>query len=204
MGHVLSARRIAGFALTWSILAGTLAACTSTARISDVYMAIDSEGDRRRNVFFTDTKEIHCVVEMGIGRPGVTVEAIVRQLQSYDFIEDRFFETDRVAANAENSPKRAEGIQKLDVSLTPGAEDGATSVPFPPGRFQCEAYLDGELQQVAIFNIDFPPCPTAEIKRATECYGYYKDKTTCPRYGVTSRDTAKCRCSDAKGWECDP
>jgi hypothetical protein len=188
------------------LLAGALSSCTATARITDTYMALDSSGDRKRNVFFTDSKEIHCVVEMGIGRPGTTVTAIVRQDQSYDFIADRFFEADRVLANAETGPTAQEGIQKLDVTLKPSGPSGedATGSPYPPGRYQCEAYLDGELQKVSIFNIDFPPCPTASILPGSLCYGFYKKLDVCPKYGDTSRDPAKCRCSQLKGWECDP
>jgi len=168
-------------------------------------MSLDANGSRKRNVFFTDTKEIHCVVELGVGREGVTVEAIVRQLQAYDFEADRFFETDRVAANAENSPQPSTGIQKVDVTLKPSGPTGedASGAPFPPGRFQCEAYLDGVLQQVSIFNIDFPDCPTAAIQPLTVCFGFYKNLDVCPRYGITSRDPAKCQCTDATGWSCD-
>lgn len=198
--------RLWKLALTTTLLVGAVSSCTSTARITDVYMALDGEGDRKRNVFFTDSKEIHCVVEMGIGRPGTTVEVIIRQDQSYDFIADRFFDADRTAANAENAPTRQQGIQKLDVTLKPAGPDGedATGSPFPPGRYQCEAYLDGSLEKVAIFNIDFPPCPIATIRPGSLCYGFYKKLDVCPKFGVTSREPAKCRCSQLKGWECDP
>jgi hypothetical protein len=191
--------------LTSALFVGALSSCTTTARVTDVYMALDADGNRQRNVFFTDTKEIHCVVELGIGRDGVTVEAIVRQLQAYDFIQDRFFETDRVSANAESSPGKTEGIQKLDLVLSPAGPNGedAMGAPFAPGRFQCEAYLDGKLEKVAIFNIDFPDCPTSAIRPLSLCYGFYKNLDVCPRYGVTSRDETKCRCSNKVGWECD-
>jgi hypothetical protein len=203
---MLSAPRIGALVTTALVLCGTLASCTATARISDVYMALDGNGDRQRTLFFTDTKEIHCVVEAGIGRKGVTIEALVRQLQAYDFVADKSFATDRVAANVEASPSPGDGIQKTDVDLKPSAPDGsdATGAPFPQGKFQCEAYLDGVLQQVALFDIVFADCPTATIQPATLCFGFYKQNTQCPRYGVTSRDPAQCRCSAAKGWECDP
>ena len=144
-------------------------------------------------------------MEMGIGRRGVTIEALIRQLQAYDFTGDNFFATDRVAANAENSPSPGDGIQKLDVILKARAPDGsdADGQPFPPGHFQCEAYLDGKLQDTAVFNIDFPDCPASQITPATLCYGFYKQNLSCPKYGVTSKDSAKCRCSTTKGWECD-
>ena len=186
------------------LLLGTLVACTTTARITDTYMALDGAGDRKRNSFFTDTKEIHCVVEMGIGRAGVTVSAYVRQLQAYDFAADKFFEVDRGEAEAENSPSPGEGIQKLDVTLKPAGPDGSAvdGAPFPPGRFQCEASLDGELQKTSIFNIDFPPCPDVMILPGTQCFGFYKNNTVCPRFGASSRDATVCSCSITKGWEC--
>jgi hypothetical protein len=187
------------------LLVAAVSSCTTTARVTDVYMALDGTGDRKRNVFFTDSKEIHCIVEMGIGRPGSTIEAIVRQDQSYDFIADRFFEADRVLANAELAPSPQQGIQKLDVTLKPAGPNGedATGSPYPPGRYQCEAYLDGALEKVTIFNIDFPPCPTALILPGSLFYGFYKKVDVCPKYGDTSRDPARCRCT-IKGWECDP
>jgi hypothetical protein len=198
--------RIGGLLVTSLLCVGALSSCTTTARITDLYSALDADGFRQRNVFFTDTKEIHCVVEMGVGREGVTVEAVVRQLQAYNFVNNQFFETDRVAANVETSPQRSEGVQKVDLILSPSGPNGedAAGAPFPPGRFQCEAYLDGKLERIAIFNIDFPDCPTAQIRAETLCFGFYKDGDTCPKYGVTSRDPAKCRCTALKGWECDP
>jgi hypothetical protein len=190
--------------ITSVMLIGTLVACTSTARISDVYTALDSNGDRKRSVFTTDSKEIHCVVEMGIGRTGATVNAFIRQLQAYDFETDKFIEVDRGQAEAENSPSPQDGIQKLDVSLKPSAPDGSdgSGLPFPPGRFSCEASLDGELEKSAIFNIDFPPCPDTLIIPATICFGFYKAKQQCPRYGNTSMESASCTCDALAGWVC--
>jgi hypothetical protein len=188
------------------LLLAAVSSCATTARINDVYTALDSAGERRRNIFFTDSKEIHCVVEMGIGRPGVTVEGIIRSLQSYDFENDRYFEQNRVLANAENSPQRSTGIQLLDIVLRPAGPDGADAAgqPFPPGRFVCEVSLDGELAKTAIFNVAFPDCPTASIRTGTQCFGFYKNLDVCPKYGLSSGDDRKCRCNKDKGWECDP
>jgi hypothetical protein len=185
-------------------LVASVSSCATTARIDDVYLALDANGDRKRVLYFTDTKEIHCVVEMGIGRPGTTIESLVRQLQAYDFQKDTFFETDRVIANAESSPQPGQGLQKLDVTLKPFGPNGedAPGSPFPVGRFQCEAYLDGKLEQVAVFNIDFPPCPQAAIKPDSPCDGFYKKNIECPKYGVTSRDPLTCACKVVTGWEC--
>jgi hypothetical protein len=202
---MLEAPRIGALVTMLLVLGGTLPSCLATARVTDVYLALDGNGDRKRTVFFTDTKEIHCVVEAGIGRAGVTLETIVRQLQAYDFVADKNFATDRVAANVEVSPSASDGIQKTDVVLKPQGPDGNddTGAPFPRGRFQCEAYLDGEITQIAIFNIEFPDCPAASISPGTVCYGFYRQNTECRRYGITSTDPAQCRCSTTKGWECD-
>jgi hypothetical protein len=180
-------------------------ACGSTANISDVYTALDANGDRKRDTFYTDSKEIHCVVEAGIGRRGVTILTLVRQLQAYDFVADRFFDTNRVTANVESAPEPQDGIQKEDTTLSPSAPDGSQDqgAPFLPGHFQCEAYLDGTLERTVTFNVDFPPCPSATILPMGICYGFYKANAVCPRYGLTSTDKTTCRCDAAAGWACD-
>ena len=202
----LRSARAGALIVTLLVTVAALSSCATTARISDVYTGLDGQGARKRNVFFTDTKEIHCVVEMGIGRSGVTIEALVRQVQAYDFVADRFFDTNRVIGNAENAPTPGEGIQRVDVTLVPLGPDGVNSdtAPFAVGRFICEASLDGVVEKTAIFNVDFPPCPTSLINSGILCFGFYKNLTVCPRYGATSTDPANCRCSDTKGWECDP
>jgi hypothetical protein len=169
-------------------------------------MALDGQGARRRNIFVTDSKEIHCVMEMGIGRPGVTIGALIRQIQAYDFEQDKFFETNRVFANAEASPQPGQGIQLFDITLkvldaTGQPQDGA---PFPPGRFICEATLDGAPAGAAIFNIDFPDCPESTIIAGTVCGGFYKNNSVCPHFGASAGGPPNCQCDEIKGWHCDP
>ncbi|MDB4944983.1 MAG: hypothetical protein JWP97_4517 [Labilithrix sp.] len=199
-----SAARILALTLSTVTLGGILASCTATANLSDIYTALDGNGDRQRDTFYTDSKEIHCVIEAGIGRRGVTIESLIRQLQGYDFSADRFFDTDRVAANVEVAPTPQDGVQKVDLVLSPSAPDGsaADDAPFLPGHFICEAYLDGKLERSAVFNVVFPPCPASSILPTTVCYGFYKANTECPRYGLTSDDPARCVCDPVKGWQC--
>lgn len=189
-----------------AILVATLGSCTTTARVSDVYTALDGNGDRKRSVFSTDTKEIHCIVESGIGRKGTTLETLVRQLQGYDFVNDKVFDTNRVTANVETALTPADSIQKTDLILNPKGPDGsdAAGAPFARGRFQCEAYLDGKVEQIAIFNVDFPDCPASSIRPGTTCLGFYRPRMSCRKYGLTATDPAQCRCSPTAGWECDP
>jgi len=196
--------RLVALVATLLLLMVTLVSCTSTANIIDVYTALDAQGNRRRQVFFTDTKEIHCVVEAGISRPGVTIETLFRQLQAYDFESGKFFETDRVYAQAEFAPGRSDGRSFIATQLQLLGPDGQQSdaIPFVPGRFQCEVYLDGKLDGIAIFNIDFPDCPVAEILGGKPCFGFFQDGRECPRYGLTSRDPAQCTCNP-RGWQCE-
>lgn len=202
----LGSARIGALVVTSFLLLGALSSCATTARISDVYLALDGQGDRKRNVFFTDSKEIHCVVEMGIGRPGVTIEALVREVQAYDFAADKFFDANRVIGNAEQSPTPAQGVQRLDITLTPLGPNGeqVDGAPFAPGRFICEASLDGVVEMTAVFNVDFPACPTSLIRPGTVCFGFYKNLSVCPRYGASSTGGPNCQCDEIKGWQCDP
>jgi hypothetical protein len=185
--------------------AALLPACSTTANVSDVVMALDGDGDRVRNVFFTDTKEIYCVASMAVGRRGVTVEAMVRQLSAYDFDRREFVERDAVAAVAEASPAPSPQSFTFHVRLTPLGPDGKPNddIPFAPGRYQCEVRLDGELKGISLFNIEFPECPTATIIPQTLCYGFYEEGKGCPFFGVSSRDPASCTCR-LTGWECGP
>ena len=194
-----------GGAVTFVVLTGTLLACATTARVSDLYMALDSDGFRKRNTFFTDSKELHCIVEMGVGRNGVTVEAIIRQLQVYDFASNSYIDVYRVAGNAEKEFSAREGKQTLDVTLIPPVPDGANqeSAPFLPQRAQCEAYIDGVLEKTTVYNINFAPCPTAAIVQGSLCFGFYKENDQCPKFGISSRDGKNCVCSIVKGWQCE-
>jgi hypothetical protein len=184
-------------------------ACTATANVNDVYMALDANGDRKRNVFFTDTTEIHCVVELGIGRKGVTVETLVRQVQRYDYETNVFLDADRVVAQSEVAPSPVDGIQKVDLSLEKpttypdgGTIDDQNDEPFPAGRYICEVRLDGALSGQAVFNVMFPPCPTAEITLTSKCVGVYTAGLSCPRYGASSTERDGCTCTAETGWRC--
>ncbi len=180
-----------------------LPACSDTAHIDEIVTSLDSEGIRKRNVFFTDSKEAFCIVKGAIGRPGVTLEIYVRQLRAYNVNTRVEFPTNRVLAYAEMSPAASQKELALAIPV-PRAEVETSSEepPFEFGRYQCEAWLDGNRDAIAAFNIDFPPCPPAIIEPGTLCYGFYKEDSACPRYGETSDDPATCRCTRAAGWEC--
>lgn len=182
-----------------------LPSCSQTANITEVWMALDGNGTRRRNEFFTDTKEIHCVAKAGIGREGVTVEAFIRSLQLYDFNTNRYEPLDAILAYAELDAQRANQPTTFDLSLTardpknPNAP--AQDAPFFPGRYQCEVLIDGELEGTAIFNVGFPPCPPAIIPPGSKCFGFYRENDLCPALGASGQPEPKCSCT-LSGWKC--
>ena len=188
-----------------SLAVPVLSACTSTGNVVDIRMALDENGWRERNQFFTDSEKIYCVGKLGIGRPSAVVEMKIREYQRYDFLSNKFIDTDGVAAVEEIKPDRSKEPIDLSLELTPrGPTDGESggAVPFNPGRYECEVYLDGELQGTAPFNILFPPCPEFSIAPETRCYGFYRAGDTCPRFGQSSTNPKICKCTAEEGWAC--
>jgi hypothetical protein len=199
--------RCATFAAAVLLAVGLLPSCSQTANITEVWTALDSEGLRRRNLFFTDTKEIYCVGKAGIGRDGVTIEAFVRQSRAFDFQKNDFVLVDRIAAYEEFSPERSQDPSIVDIAFKPAdaaieSEIGTNDPPFPPGTYRCEMLLDGVLEGSATFDVEFPPCPPTEIIPGALCFGFYRIGDECPASGATGAPDPKCRCTLERGWEC--
>lgn len=187
----------------------SLPACPTTANIDDVYMALDGEGNRKRNVFYTDSEELHCVVEVGSGRADATVFAVIRATQLFNFVTGKYEDVDRVQVKQEFVPQPGNTLQKLDLALRAnqnqdagGPQQNQQQPPLPVGRFQCEAYLDGVLKQTVIFNIQFPDCPSTVIVPTSSCARFYEEQRNCPAYGADSTEKASCQCDYTKGWQC--
>lgn len=195
--------RLAAAAFSGAVLLGLTASCTTTARIIDVYTALDGQGDRKRQIFFTDSTELHCVVEAAFSRPGTTMVVWFRQLQAYDKSNGKFFDTDRVIGRSEFAPNTGDGRQFFDTRLVSVGPDGqpADDLPLEAGRYQCEVFLEGKLEDIAVFNVIFPDCPDAEILDRSVCFGFFEEGRECPRYGLTSGDRAQCTCRGLQ-WEC--
>jgi hypothetical protein len=186
------------------LVASATPACTATANVTEVYTSLDSDGARRRNEFYTDTKDIHCIAEAGIGRDGVTIEGFIRQRQVYDFRQDRFVDVDRVLAYSEAGAQKSEGPFKFSLKLAKRDPSGAEleGAPYPAGRYECEILLDGRREGTAIFNVQFPPCPPAVILQGQTCYGFYKQNDLCPAAGESGDKEPTCSCDEKVGWRC--
>jgi len=174
-------------------------------------MSIDENGSRRRSVFFTDTANITCVAEVGIGRTDVTIEMLIRQIAAAPFgaeAEDEFDTVNAVILAEEFHPDvTKDGPGNVFLSMVPtsldenGQPKADDQAPFNAGSYRCEVYLDGENVQSVSFNIEYPPCPTAIIVNKTPCLGFYVLNKECPASGATGDPEPTCFCEPA-GWNC--
>lgn len=188
------------------LLLTLLPACPKTANVSDVFTSLEGGRDaRRRNVFYTDTQEIHCVVEVGNGRDDVTLDIVLRQIQSF-FPQGKLQDVDYVVNSEELHVPHADGPQYPDIRYEVASPNGQAiqGAPYPVGRFVCEAYLDGQMQGSATFNVQFPDnCPAQFLTTGSPCVGFYEDKRQCPIGGASAPETPPCTCDYSKaGWVC--
>lgn len=188
-----------------ALVCSALPACTATANISDVWMSLDEDGARRRNVFFTDSAAITCIAEAGISRKDVTIEMLIRQLSGVAPGTDEFSPMNVVVAASE---VRAEGSPTfVTLPLVPSSIDDEghpkddQAAPFKVGNYVCEVMLDGKIEGKAAFTIEYAPCPTKAIQSGTPCVGFYMRDLQCPASGATGDPEPTCTCQD-EGWRC--
>lgn len=209
-----------GYVVSGLTLALSAASC-STANIVDVYTAIDAGGVRRRSLFFTDTRTIHCIVEAGVSRRGSTLEILIRQIERLDPVTSALVPADRVHKRQEYATATGGELELFSAQLEPnedraaagaadaGADggagdgnDGPSEVPNEPGVYQCEAYIDGKRHGgTASFRVEFADCPPAEIVTGMFCRGFYQQGRECKRFGESSSEPAVCACR-GNFWEC--
>ncbi len=161
----------------------SLTACPiATAGIYDAFLSID--GERRRNEFSTDSTNIVCSVEVRGARTNVTTELLIRQTQLISLdVPVKATPTNVILVYAD-----FQGAGKQILELKPAerkdAGQQAQVKPFPAGRFQCEVYLDGKLEQTLPFNVNYAPCPPQRIDNGAQCGGFYEKNRACPAGGV--------------------
>lgn len=193
--------RVAGyFVKAWGVfllaLPALSAACTATANVDDAYMALDNAGDRKRNVFFTDTAQIFCVAEFAASRTDVTLNMRLHQLSRYDFVQNTLVQFDAYPAEVEIAPGSTSGRSKQTLALTKvdAAGNTADGLPYAAGDYECQVFLDGKLQKSVKFSIQFPPCPDIQIQANATCLGFYRMGDKCPELGAASLQGLFCSC----------
>lgn len=175
-----------------ALLGLSFLAC-DTAGFKDSYMALDAQGNRKRDVFYTDTESIYCVTEMASGVTDVTVVAKLRARAAYDQFTGRPHELGTLIGAEEQAP----GIgEDLTVAFLIEKPEGVEF--YPAGRLVCELYLDGKLERSLDFEVRYPKCPFEPVKADDPCAGLVLFDSECP-----SPDGLTCRCSSESGlWEC--
>jgi hypothetical protein len=176
-----------------ALLALSLLAC-DTAGFKDSYVALDAQGNRKRDVFFTDTESIFCVAEMASGVDDVTVVAKLRARALYDEFTGEPHELDTIAGAEEQAPGAGTDIT---VSFLIEKPEGIEF--YPAGWFVCELYLDGKLESSLDFEVRYPKCPFEPVQAEKPCAGVVLFGSKCP-----SPDGLTCRCQPEPGvWECE-
>jgi hypothetical protein len=184
-----------------------LAACSSATEARDVYMALDSSGDRPRDTFFTDTKEIFCNVDYVGQRRDTTVQARIHQISaetSWGSAGPPWPAANYILGGDEKAP--GTGSQTLSFGFTlvppPGTTSQQSQLPWPVGDFRCEITVNGVAQGAAPFRVIYPTCPELPPQPQSACLGFVKPAQACP----ATNQAVTCTCDAAgplKGlWNC--
>jgi hypothetical protein len=195
-------------ALTALVVLSSAPACSNTAGVSEVYMSLDGDGSRRRDTFFTDSTEIHCIAKAMFGRPDVTVRGTFHRKKQYDFKKDTFVDVDAYSGGIDLHPNRTSGQKEptvLDFSFARVDSSGTPSdkIPYLAGHYTCEIELDGEIAKSADFDIIFPECPLSQLTTGSTCLGYFRAGDQCPKNGLKGDPNPTCECDDKTGaWKC--
>jgi hypothetical protein len=183
------------------MIRGTLAALLSigllgcdTVGVKDAYTALDARGDRKREVFSTETPAIYCVLELASGLADVTVTARLRANALYDEHTGEPHVLGTVVGIEEQAPGAGEN---LIVSFR--IDKPADLEVYPAGDFTCEFLIDGELEVELDFEVQYPDCPFMPIEALSSCAHVVLRGVECPApYG------GACVCApDAGVWECE-
>jgi hypothetical protein len=155
-------------------------------------MALDSDGNRRRERFFTDTEQIFCVAKLASGVDDLTVTAAVHAEELLDPRDGRPLAVDYYLGFEDNAPGAGE-----DITVSFELERDQADQPYPAGRFRCELSLDDELQESLPFAVDFA-CPQAPLFTGQVCAGFVLEGTRCPAAAFEQ----ECACGSDGAWSC--
>jgi hypothetical protein len=186
-------RRLARWSVLPSalVLAPALASCGGP-KLVDAYMALDGEGARKREVFFTDSEQIWCIAEMQSGKTGVTVNATVRATQ-LDGVDGNY-----VVALGEQVPQTGKSTLGFELVVQDQAGEQLRDYPFVPGKYVCDIAIDGKPETSVEFTILIPPCPAYPVTAGTVCGGFYPTGAKCPAVD----QSVTCTCEENGRWKC--
>jgi hypothetical protein len=169
-----------------------LSSCRS-AGIKRAYMSLDSDGKRKRDVFFTDTESIFCVAEIASGREDLSVGGAWRATSFYSPLDGSKAPSNSLLAIGEEAPGAGEDVRVFFELLNQNDD-----TPYPAGTFVCDLSLDGEVEESLDFEIRFPACPAAPLFSGLVCADFVVQGSACP--GAT--EGTNCICAESGIWEC--
>jgi hypothetical protein len=177
-----------------ALIGGSLLLTTAcdTSGFRDAYMALDSEGNRERTRFFTDTENIYCVGKLASGVDDLTVSATLRAEQMYSPRDGKPYDVDYYLGVEDEAPGKGK-----DITVAFLLEHPNSDAPYPAGRFVCELALDGEVAERLPFEIAFPDCPEAPIVSGALCAGFVVEGARC-----TGALSTPCTCGSDGVWSC--
>lgn len=192
---------VAGLA---SSLAST-ASCGTPTEVRAVYTALDSNGDRRRTHFYTDTDSIFCDVDYVGDRKDITVNAVLRQVtsepcpfayypnplscpggdarqtswaapqQSANFVLSVLEQTPGSGTTTLGFSWQQQTSSDTDAGSSTSGGNSTPPPPWPVGKYRCEIYVDGAMQGSADFDVGFPDGDANHIAGQA-----YKGQGACP------------------------
>jgi hypothetical protein len=171
------------------------------AGLTDAYMALDSGGMLQRTLFYTDTATIYCVGKLDSGVADVSVSAVVRASSLYVSDRDAFVPVDEIVAvsDADQTPGMGQSVVafQLNKAVSDPSID-SSDVPFNPGTYVCDLYVNGDLDRSVPFAIDFPACPVAPPVDGGPCAGWVRPSSTC----AGAQAGVECTCGSKGTWSC--
>jgi len=171
------------------------------AGLTDAYMSLDDGGMRRRTVFYTDTASIYCIGNVDSGVDDVTVSSVVRARSLYVSSRDAFEPVDEVVAVSDSDRAPGKGQSQVAFQLektVPRAGIDPSQIPYTPGSYVCEIYVDGDLDRSVPFEIDFPSCPVAPPAEGGPCAGWVRPSSKCSG----AKAGVECTCASGGTWTC--
>ena len=173
------------------LVVAALAGC-DTAGFKRSYLALDSEGHRKRDSFFTDTESMFCVAELASGVDDVTVQGVFELRAIFSSESGERVPIQRPIGSAEVAPGAGEDLIASFELLRANAEE-----PYQAGDYACLLYLNGELESELTFPIHYPSCPAAPIEAGFRCAGFVLNGQVCP--GASGNP---CVCDASGTWQC--
>jgi hypothetical protein len=174
--------------------------CYGTSQVREVFMGLDSSGDRVRDTFFTDSEKIVCNVAYSGGDPDSTLVANFLQTSGEVDLFDGSNQLAPVArewASAEIAPGKGNSIQSFSME-PPQPTNGGAKFPFPVGNWKCVVTLNGQPAGETQFKVIYPnpDCPASGVASAGNNCTAYQLNATCPSSSNYLNPTA-CTCVTA-------